>query len=65
MLVLSRREGEGITLTLEDGRKIYISHVAYRQGEVRLGIDAPKTINIARTEVDDGRNAWKEGGFDG
>ena len=47
MLVLSRRIDESIIV---DGR-ITVTVVDIRSGEVRLGIDAPRSISIHRKEV--------------
>ncbi|MEC7566901.1 MAG: carbon storage regulator CsrA [Planctomycetota bacterium] len=47
MLVLSRRTDESIIL----GDDIVITVVAVQGDKVRLGIDAPKTIPVHRTEV--------------
>ena len=54
MLVLTRQPGGGITLKLEDGRRIKIKVVAVDSCQrVRIGIDAAKTINVLRDEVTD------------
>jgi carbon storage regulator len=47
MLVLSRKENEKIHL----GNNITITVVKLRGGTVRLGIEAPPEVNIARDEV--------------
>jgi carbon storage regulator len=49
MLVLSRKQNEEITI----GQSIRIMVVAIRDGQVRLGIEAPKEIPIHRREVRD------------
>lgn len=58
MLVLSRREGESLTIIGPDGQQITLTAVAIgpvHQGKaarvVRLGIDAPPDYRIARTEL--------------
>lgn len=54
MLVLTRQPGGGITLKLEDGRRIKIKVVAVDSCQRgRIGIDAAKTINVLRDEVTD------------
>lgn len=47
MLVLSRKKDASILI---DGH-IRITVVDIRGGQVRLGIDAPRNVNILRTEV--------------
>lgn len=44
MLVLSRKEGESIHI----GDDIVITVVELRSDKVRLGFDAPKSVNIIR-----------------
>lgn len=66
MLVLSRRENESIRI----GDDIELIVIRIGRNAVRLGITAPRHVDIVRTEVDDGRPApaeaadWKldEGG---
>jgi len=47
MLVLSRKAGERIMI----GRDIVVTVVEVQEYRVRLGIDAPKDIRIAREEL--------------
>ncbi len=49
MLVLTRKEGEGIIIG--DGIKITI--VELKGGGVRIGIDAPRELKVHRQEVFD------------
>lgn len=51
-LALTRREHEGVLLTLAGGPTVYV-HIAkvYDNGRVRLAIDAPPTVAINREEV--------------
>ena len=55
MLILTRRPGQNIKLRLEDGREITISLLGINNGEwnrlAKIGIEAPKTINIVREEL--------------
>jgi len=48
MLVLQRHVGERIRV----GEDIVITVVEIRPSSVRIGIDAPRDINIVRTEID-------------
>ena len=47
MLVLTRRTGEGIMI----GEEIEIKILDVSGEKVRVGIDAPREINVYRTEV--------------
>lgn len=47
MLVLSRKVGERIVI----GDGILLTVLGVRGGQVRLGIDAPRTTNICREEL--------------
>ena len=47
MLILTRKVGESIAI----GDEIKITVVSTKGGQVRIGIDAPKTVAISRTEL--------------
>lgn len=47
MLVLTRRRGEGVTI----GPDIRVVVLGTKGGQVRLGIEAPKTVGVHRDEV--------------
>ena len=47
MLILTRKEGETITI----GEDIQIKVLSVQGGKVRLGIDAPKEVSVNREEV--------------
>ena len=47
MLVLSRRPGESIII----GGEIVVTVIEVRGGQVRVGIDAPRSIDVHREEV--------------
>lgn len=49
MLVLSRKAGESIRI----GDDITI-HIVKTGDRVRIGIDAPRSVNVVRTELVDG-----------
>ena len=62
MLVLTRKLGEGITI----GPNIRVIVLEMRGGQVRLGVEAPRTIEVHRDEVynrihDENRQAAKVG----
>ncbi len=47
MLVLSRRQGESIVI----GGDVVVTIIEVRGGQVRVGIDAPRSIEVHREEV--------------
>jgi carbon storage regulator len=47
MLVLTRRRGEGVAI----GPEIRIVVLGIKNGQVRLGIEAPRSIEVHRDEV--------------
>ncbi|MGF7184471.1 carbon storage regulator [Desulfitispora alkaliphila] len=49
MLILSRKEGEAIVI----GKDIKVTVTEVKDGQVRLGIDAPKEVDIFRKELYD------------
>jgi carbon storage regulator len=51
MLLLTRRAGEAIVATLEDGRTIEFRIVGIRACQVKVGVEAPKTVVIDREEI--------------
>jgi carbon storage regulator CsrA len=52
MLVISRKTGEEITLTLPDGRTIVVKVKKIQGQAAKIGIQAPKDIQISRLEKD-------------
>lgn len=46
MLVLTRRRGEGITV----GREVRVVVLGVKGGQVRLGVEAPRCMEIHREE---------------
>lgn len=51
MLVLTRRPGESIILSLADGTTAKIEVSQVNGGQVRIGVDAPKSIGVDREEI--------------
>lgn len=47
MLVLTRKIGESVVISDD----VYCTVVGYREGEVRLAFDAPKSIPVHRDEI--------------
>jgi len=50
MLVLSRKISEKIILQTSDG-EIVLMVIGIDRGQVKLGLDAPKSVNICRSEL--------------
>lgn len=48
MLILSRKVSESLLLLLPDGREVMITVVTASGGKTRLGIEAPREIEIRR-----------------
>lgn len=53
MLILTRRPSERIIMTLEDGREIVFVVCGIQGMQVRIGIEADKSITIVREEIKD------------
>ena len=47
MLVLSRKEGESIVI----GDDIVVTVLEVRAGQIRIGIDAPRNLQVHRQEI--------------
>lgn len=47
MLILTRKEGESIII----GDNVKVTVLGYRQGEIRIGIEAPREIPVHREEI--------------
>jgi carbon storage regulator len=47
MLILTRKSGETITI----GEDIQIRVLGVKGGQVRIGVDAPREVNVNREEV--------------
>lgn len=53
MLLLTRKHGEILNVYTTDGIiKLHIK--SFRNGQVKIGVDAPITVQIMRAEIDDG-----------
>ena len=51
MLILTRRPNESIFLTTEGGERIKVSVTGVQGNQVRLGIDAPRSVTVHREEI--------------
>jgi len=49
MLVLSRKTGQRIRI----GKNIWITLVLAKDGKARIGVEAPREIEVVREEIDD------------
>lgn len=47
MLVLSRREGESVVI----GNDIVVTVLEVRGGQIRLGVEAPRSLQVHREEI--------------
>ncbi len=47
MLILSRKNGQSIKI----GKDIYVTIYTDGSSQVRVGIDAPRAVNVVRTEI--------------
>jgi carbon storage regulator len=61
LLILTRKVGESIAI----GDEIKITVVSTKGGQVRIGIDAPKTVAISRTELSAGSEVCEKNGAEG
>ena len=60
MLILTRQVGEDIVI----GEAVTVKILGVKQGQVRLGINAPKQVKVLRGELtsdDSGRDTVKSG----
>jgi len=57
MLILTRKIGETITI----GDDIHIHVLSMKGGQVRIGVEAPKDVQVNREEVFERLAAKKEG----
>jgi carbon storage regulator len=51
MLVLARKQDEGLTVRTEDGQEIKITILRVLPNSVRIGIEAPRACEIHRNEI--------------
>ena len=58
MLLVTRKYGESIVLTLPSGERIKV--ISFNGGRSRIGIDAPKHVRIMREEIDDAEGFERE-----
>lgn len=56
MLILSRRTGESIVI----GNNIIVTVVSIKDGQVRLGIEAPAHVVVDREEIHQRRQADRQ-----
>ena len=61
MLVLTRRNGEELVLSDQDGLRIEVSVLRISGNSVRLGINAPGSVSVLRAELE-GEDAGRREG---
>jgi carbon storage regulator len=52
MLVLSRKIGQTLVITQQDGTEIKVQVVDVKKKQVKLGIEAPKSVPVRRGELE-------------
>ena len=57
MLILTRNEGESLLI----GEETTVTILGIKRGQVRVGIDAPREINVVRTELLERNKQEKKG----
>ena len=62
MLVLTRRNGEELVLSDQDGLRIEVSVLRISGNSVRLGINAPGSVSVLRAELEGEDAGLREGG---
>lgn len=53
-LIITRQEGEVVTLPLPDGREVLITLLDVRPGVIKFGVVAPQDVPVHREEVQRG-----------
>jgi carbon storage regulator len=51
VLVLSRKRGQWLVITLADGREVRVQVVDIKGKQIRIGIEAPKDVPVLRGEL--------------
>lgn len=54
MLKLSRKSGQGLVFTTESGERIEL--IVYGSGTIRTAIDAPDSVRVLRSELEEEPN---------
>lgn len=54
MLILTRRIGEVLNIYTPDGKAMKVIMLATKGRQIRIGIEAPKDVQIVRAEIDKG-----------
>ena len=50
MLVLQRKVGQGVTITI-NGVRVRVVVASSHKGKIKLGIEAPQSVKVHRDEV--------------
>jgi carbon storage regulator CsrA len=51
MLILARRLGETLVMKTESGELINVTVLGVKANQVRIGVEAPKTVAVNREEI--------------
>jgi len=52
MLILTRRIGEKLVITTASGERIEVSPIGRSGGQIKLGVEADRSIVVDREEID-------------
>lgn len=52
MLVITRKRGETITITTQDGTKIEVVLIQMQKSRARVAVKAPGTVKVVRGELE-------------
>lgn len=51
MLILGRKPGQRLRIVTEAGEQIWVTIFGARAGQVRIGVQAPRTVAVLRDEL--------------
>lgn len=52
MLVITRKRGETITITTQDGQRIEVVLIEMQKSRARIAVKAPGTVKVVRGELE-------------
>jgi carbon storage regulator CsrA len=60
MLVLTRKDGEQVTIKTDEGKEILLKFRHSKRGKIQVGIQAPQEFLIMRNEIIDKNQKYKK-----